>query len=37
MPNWCSNVVTINHGDKEKIDAIEAEEEFDKLMVEETE
>ena len=25
MPNWCSNVVTINHGDKEKIDAIEAE------------
>jgi hypothetical protein len=25
MPNWCSNVATINHGDKEKIDAIEAE------------
>jgi hypothetical protein len=25
MPNWCSNVVTINHGDKEKIDAIETE------------
>jgi hypothetical protein len=25
MPNWCSNVATINHGDKEKIDAIENE------------
>ena len=25
MPNWCSNVATINHGDKEKIDAIEFE------------
>ena len=25
MPNWCSNVATINHGDKLKIDAIEAE------------
>ena len=25
MPNWCSNVATIHHGDKEKIDAIEAE------------
>jgi hypothetical protein len=30
MPNWCSNVATINHGDKEKIDAIE----FDKAMAE---
>jgi len=25
MPNWCSNVATINHGDKEKIDVIETE------------
>jgi hypothetical protein len=30
MPNWCSNVATINHGDKEKIDAIEAELKKDK-------
>jgi len=25
MPNWCQNVATINHEDKEKIDAIENE------------
>jgi hypothetical protein len=25
MPNWCSNVVTINHGDSNLIDAIENE------------
>jgi hypothetical protein len=25
MPNWCSNVATINHGDTELIDAIENE------------
>ena len=25
MPNWCSNVATINHGDSELIDAIEIE------------